>query len=121
MKSRGYQAWRLLQLQDLVERMGRLLPGARVVARGSRPLRRLALGQLVPPEAERRCLLVGLCYEAELRLKGSWNDVKDLRSWLEAEGIFSSHEIREVTDQRGGGGREEVLQQLQWLLQAWTS
>lgn len=96
-----------------------------VVVRASRPLRRLSFGELFEPVEveERRCLLVGLCYghEASLRLKGSWNDVGDLRSWLESEGIFASQEVKEVTDARGGGGREEILQGLQWLLQAGLS
>lgn len=40
MKSRGYQAWRGLEVQDLVQRMGRLVQGAKAPGLGLRNRRR---------------------------------------------------------------------------------
>ena len=55
---------------------------AQVILRGSSSLEFRTLGSVWLETVEvRRALLVGLCYDGELQLKGSWNDVLDMRTW----------------------------------------
>ncbi|CAK9105405.1 unnamed protein product [Durusdinium trenchii] len=117
--------WRSVDAGDLHRKMGSLLNRqsrrAGVMVRSSVNLQGRNLGSIWRSEDEdrRRALLVGFCYSADLQLRGSWNDVADMQSWLQSEGLFSSSEIRVVTD-RGNDEkltREKILEHLQWLLQ----
>eukprot|EP00913_Durusdinium_trenchii_P016936 g15921.t1 len=89
---------------------------AGVMVRSSVNLQGRNLGSIWRSEDEdrRRALLVGFCYSADLQLSGSWNDVADMQSWLQSEGLFSSSEIRVAVESQFmaelSSHKEDVMQ-----------
>eukprot|EP00438_Fugacium_kawagutii_P033395 Skav210064 [mRNA] locus=scaffold485:81662:100969:+ [translate_table: standard] len=124
------RGWRSLDMGSLHRQIGSLLnrqqESAGVIIRASSPLDHRTLGSIWTTAEVRRALLVGLCYKgSDLQLKGSWNDIEDMKTWLQSEQIFAESEIRSLTDQTNGNGsdgsnfsvsREQILSNLRWLL-----
>ena len=75
------------------------------------------IGVALGPFSEARALLIGICYEEDVKLEGSWNDVQDMRSWLLREGIVPEQGLRILSDvSEHVPSRRNILAHLRWLL-----
>eukprot|EP00933_Yihiella_yeosuensis_P008640 TRINITY_DN114219_c0_g1_i1.p1 TRINITY_DN114219_c0_g1~~TRINITY_DN114219_c0_g1_i1.p1 ORF type:complete len:310 (-),score=43.68 TRINITY_DN114219_c0_g1_i1:20-949(-) len=131
----GWKASSFYELISSMEDVFRSLGHASVVltVRSSIPLRSQtnSLGMAFGVEGHcawaaggvKRALLVGLCYPSsqDLKLKGSWNDVKDMHEWLSSSPLAKNGEIRMLIDRSDfephqQPTRDNVLKNLEWLL-----
>ena len=118
---RGWGAISLEQLQlRMLAALKRSGYDAKVSLRSSRAVFQDRLDIAMAPSRLARALLIGVCYkeDEEVQLEGSWNDVRDMRSWLLQQEVVKEHDLRILSDASDANlpSRSNILAHIHWLL-----